>query len=400
MTEMNSEQAVIPLAQPKLPTTRDLLPYLERIDESGWYTNHGPLEEEFRRRVATEIGCGPDNIATASSATAALIATLQAVTKAAKPQQQKVIVPNLTFVATGLAVMQAGYVPVLAEVTGPDWQLDPTDIADYEDLESVAAVMPVGAFGTGVSQKPWQDFTTTTGIPVIIDLAAGWEPLTITPDRHFGPIPTVVSLHATKTFAAGEGGFVACGDEQLTEDIERWLNFGFHGSRLATVAGFNGKLSEYHCAVGLASLDDLPDSIRAFNDVAAVYEDVLADLAEDSLITAPAVASCYAMLKAPTHAVLDQWRQGFTDRSIETKAWYGQGLSGHPVFANAPHFGDVTVPALLGLPMSPRFTDQTAHRVANAAQEILESQKQRTGSAIQPETSSPPRREPDRTRND
>ena len=60
------------------------------------------------------------------------------------------------------------------------------------------------------------------------------------------------SLHATKGLATGEGGMVACTNAARIERIGQALNFGFSGSRESRSPSTNGKMSEYHAAVGLA----------------------------------------------------------------------------------------------------------------------------------------------------
>ena len=64
-----------------------------------------------------------------------------------------------------------------------------------------------------------------------------------------------MSFHATKAFATGEGGCVASTDTGVVEQVGQALNFGFAGSRDSATPSLNGKLSEYHAAVGLAELE-------------------------------------------------------------------------------------------------------------------------------------------------
>ena len=80
----------------------------------------------------------------------------------------------------------------------------------------------------------------------------------------------MLSLHATKVFGVGEGGLVLCRNAELIQRCGQVMNFGFLGSREAQVAGFNGKLSEYHAAIGLAALDPWP-GCGGFLATAAAY---------------------------------------------------------------------------------------------------------------------------------
>ena len=70
----------------------------------------------------------------------------------------------------------------------------------------VGAVMPVVPFGRPIDFDGWDRFRSRTGLPVVIDAAAGFDSVTPT------ETPAVVSLHATKVFGVGEGGFVLSDD--------------------------------------------------------------------------------------------------------------------------------------------------------------------------------------------
>jgi len=65
----------------------------------------------------------------------------------------------------------------------------------------------------------------------------------------------MISLHATKAFGVGEGGLVLSTSEQVIHRLRQVCNFGIWGSEEGQILGYNGKLSEYHAAVGLAALD-------------------------------------------------------------------------------------------------------------------------------------------------
>ncbi len=104
---------------------------------------------------------------------------------------------------------------------------------------------------------------------MVIDAAAGFDTVVAT------GTPTLVSLHATKVLGAGEGGFVLCDNRDLVVDIRRRMNFGFRGSREAVVPAINAKLSEYHAAVGHASLDEWHSARAEWLRVARRYRDAL-----------------------------------------------------------------------------------------------------------------------------
>src|SRR5207248_1956374 len=107
----------------------------------------------------------------------------------------------------------------------------------------VGAVMPVMPFGQPVDMPAWQAFQEETGIPVVIDAAAGFDRL------EPSGVPGVVSLHAAKLLGVGEGGFVISKSSELIDSIRHRVNHGFGGTREAKVEAVNARLSEYSAAI-------------------------------------------------------------------------------------------------------------------------------------------------------
>jgi dTDP-4-amino-4,6-dideoxygalactose transaminase len=142
------------------------------------------------------------------------------------------------------------------------------------------------------------------------------------------------------------------------------LNFGFLGTRECRGAGFNGKMSEYHAAVGLAALDMLDSTSAARLAVAATYRAhaATAGLA-DQLIAAPCIASNYALFAAATPAQAKRLRVALHTAGIDLRLWYGNGTHREPHFRGGPalpHTEDIAA-RLIGLPM---FEDLTVPEIA------------------------------------
>ena len=199
-------------------------------------------------RPADRSAIAPDGSSCAGNAPVGLTLALAA---AAEPGGL-CLMPSFTFVASAHAARAAGLMPCFVDVEPGSWALTPELArAALRRLGGrVAAVMPVAVFGAPPDPAAWDAFGAETGIPVVIDAAAAYD------GARVGRGATVVSLHASKILGVGEGGFVAAGDAALVQSVRHRSNFGFHGRRTAEVAGMNGKISEYACAVGLAAMDD------------------------------------------------------------------------------------------------------------------------------------------------
>ncbi len=365
----------IPVLRPQLPKAGALLPYLQRIDDHRIYSNFGPLATEFEQRLASLLGAPGRGVVAASSGTAALLAAVLAAAGRADPAWAYALIPSYTFVATAVAVQECGFVPWLADVSADDWMLDPDALA-RTDLSRVGVVIPVSAYGRPVPQAPWLRFRERTGIPVVIDGAAGLEAALAAPGRAIGAIPVMFSLHATKSLSSGEGGCVACTEPELLERIGQALNFGFHHSRDSRGPSTNGKLSEYHAAVGLADLDAWPAKQAAFARVHAAY-DAAFDAAGLSGRShgAPLICSSYRLLECRDLAEVNRVQDVLRAAAIDYRHWYGLGLRRQSWFADTPGHPlpvtDALAPRLLGLPMAPDLDALSVVRVVAAVAQAL-----------------------------
>ncbi len=324
----------IPVMRPRLPEAPELLPYLSRIDSSRVYSNFGPLTREFETRLAGHFGVNGNMLTTVANATIGLTLALLA-------QHVKAgtlcVVPAWTFVASAQAAVAAGLVPHFVDVDRDTWALEPEmmDGIIASAPGEVGAVMPVMPFGRRLNFGGWDAFQARTGVPVVIDAAAGFDALTAT------NTPAVMSLHATKAFGIGEGAFVLATDRAIVKAVRTRANFGFDGQRDATVHAINGKLSEYHAAVGHAALDEWPRARSEWFTVAGLYRDHLEcrrarlqDGFGQSWISSVCVIELADQDVASVEARLRR-------AGIETRYWWSDGAHAHQ---STRHFSRTAVP--------------------------------------------------------
>jgi dTDP-4-amino-4,6-dideoxygalactose transaminase len=361
----------VPVLRPQLADADRLLPYLRQIDTARIYTNWGPLASELERRLAGHFGLGENGVVSASSGTAALVGAILGSAGRARPDRPIALIPAFTFVATAIAVEQCGYQPYLVDVSADTWLLDVDQLVGHPSLNRTGLVVAVAAFGRPVAQEACSAFRRRTGIPVVIDAGASFEAVSADPNRYIGDVPAAMSFHATKSFATGEGGCVVATDAQLSTLVTRALNFGFFADRVCRSASTNGKMSEYHAAVGLAELDDWPRKHAALLAVADRYRARLdsAGLAA-RFLGAPAVAGCYALFRCADAREATRVQRSLTRSNIEFRLWYGGGLLEQPHFHDVPHDSlSVTermAPLIIGLPVAADLTETALERVVTA----------------------------------
>ena len=366
-------KSAIPVMRPQLPTADQLLPYLRRIDEARYYSNHGALLREFERRMSGHFGVGEAQLAVVSNGTTALSAAL--VASGAKPGK-RCLLPAWTFVASAAAVWAANLTPYFVDVAQQTWMLDPERIKRRSDLADVGAVMVVSPFGAPVDTSAWDLFTAETGIPVIIDGAAAFDTVATIREARPGRSPIMISLHATKSFGTGEGSIILSTDEMLVHRLRQICNFGVWGAPEGQILGYNGKLSEYHAAIGLAMLDQWSDRRAKFATLTAKYVRSVGSIPNVRLSPnyGSGWISCYCNVEVDgsEQTIIERLQS----RGIETRRWWQSGVHMQRAYRDLPRdpvpITDELAKRVFGLPFFHDLTDEQLATVSNGLKDAVE----------------------------
>lgn len=354
------DELVIPVARPLLPRAAAIRPYLERIDAARIYSNFGPLARELEARLAGHFGLTPDCAVSAANGTLGLAATLSAL---ALSDSGVCLLPSWTFCASAHAVIAAGLTPHFQDVDLASWRLTP-ELAQQalREVANVRAVMPVAPFGAPVDGMAWQEFTKRTGIPVVIDAAAAFA------GQQIGDAPVVISLHATKSLGAGEGAIVLARNPELIAEVTRRLNFGFYGVRSASVAAFNGKMSEYSAAVGLAAFDAWTETRASWAQLLVRYDQALDSKRVPRTRPVNSGIASTLVRSFPTDA--KRLSSRLAEAGIGSLRWYGGGCHAEPGFSGYPRgplpVTEALAASCLGLPFFLDLEEQDIDWIATA----------------------------------
>jgi dTDP-4-amino-4,6-dideoxygalactose transaminase len=356
------------IAQPELPKAEALLPYLRQIDDSRWYSNFGPLVTAFEAGLASRFD-RKTQIVTCANATQGLTLCLRALQL---PPGSLCALPAYTFVATAHAVMAAGLTPYFLDVDPDTWTLQPQTVRQALAGASapIGAVILVAPFGLMPDLAPWLALREEAGIQVVLDAAAAFD------DLHAAPLPTVVSLHATKVLGIGEGGFVATDDHDFARRVRQLTTFGFNGSRESLIAATNSKISEYAAAIGLAALDAWPHNrlrwLRAAQSMRAAMIHLPQVVFQPGWGLDWATSVCCVQLPEGSAGTVEGKLNAL---GVQTRRWWGLGCQASPAFTDCPR-GDLDQTnrlggSVVGLPFSIDLDNDQISRVATALAESL-----------------------------
>jgi perosamine synthetase len=268
---VSSEQ--IPLAKPVLGEEEEHA--VIEVLRSG-QLSLGPRLEEFERRFAARLGA--PCASAVSSGTAGLHLALRAV---GVQDGDEVITSPFSFVASANAALYERARPVFADIDPLTLNLDP-QAAAAAVTPRTRALLPVHIFGYPADMDAFEALAVREGLGVVEDACEALG-ARHSDGRVLGARgnPAVFGFYANKQLTTGEGGMVALGDAAMKERIDSERNQGrapdmgwLDHDRL----GFNYRLSDVACALGLAQLERLEEMLAGRARVAGLYREALADV--------------------------------------------------------------------------------------------------------------------------
>jgi len=237
---------------------------------TGQLTMGGKVEE-LERLLADTVGTA--HAAAVSSGTAALHVALLAL---GVGPGDEVIVPAYTFPATANAVRLCGGTPVLVDVD-PDTFLADIGAIAAAVTERTKAVIAVHLFGRPLE---WEALQTAVPqeIPLVEDAAGALGArYRGTPCGALGVL-ACFSFHPRKIVTTGEGGAITTDEEKLDASIRALRHHGWAAPGDMPQPGFNYRLPDLLCALGIPQLARLEDLLRARERVAGWYTERLESL--------------------------------------------------------------------------------------------------------------------------
>jgi dTDP-4-amino-4,6-dideoxygalactose transaminase len=228
----------------------------------------GPKVEEFEGAIASAVGTA--HAAAVSSGTAALHLALLALEIGSGDE---VIVPAYTFPATANVVELCGAHAVLVDVDPDTFDIDPAAVAAAVTPRT-RAVMAVHLFGRPVD---WEALQTAVPQEVaLIEDAAGALGARYrgTPCGALG-VAACLSFHPRKIVTTGEGGAVTTDEAALDAAVRRFRHHGWATLGDMPAPGFNYRIPDLLCAIGIPQLARLEELLGARERVARWYAERL-----------------------------------------------------------------------------------------------------------------------------
>lgn len=344
----------------------DLLEAYQRVVAGGRFIR-GPEVEAFEAEFAAY--CGAGHCVGVGNGLDALTLILRAYDIG---PGDEVIVPAHTFIATWLAVSQAGATPSPVEPDINTCNIDPT-LIEAAISPRTRAIMPVHLYGQPADMDAVLEIAGQHGLKVIEDAAqahgAHYK------GRRCGSLGDAAgfSFYPGKNLGAlGDGGAVVTDDPDIAARVRRIANYGSGRKYEHRESGVNSRLDEIQAAflrVKLRHLDEW-NARRAAN--AATYRDLLSEISDLTLPSVPQWADPVWHLYVVRHPQRDRLAAALARREIGTLIHYpvpphlsGAYGAGGWVRRDLPT-SERLANEVLSLPMGPHATASDILRTAEA----------------------------------
>lgn len=362
----------IPLAQPVIGAREEEL--VLDVLRSG-RLSLGPRLAEFEQAFARRVGA--EYASAVSSGTAALHLALRAV---GVGEGHEVVTSPFSFVASANVVVYERARPVFADIDPVTLNLDP-QAAAAAITDRTAALLPVHIFGYPADLPAFERL----GLPIVEDgceaLGAAYADGRAVGGRGH---PTAIAFYANKQLTTGEGGMLTTASAAIKQQVDSERNQGrapnlqwLDHDRL----GFNYRLTDVACALGLAQLEHLDEMLTGRSRVAALYGQALAGIDELTLPCPDADGNQRGwfvyVVQLPRRVERDSVMRALGEQGIPSKPYFP---AVHLMSFYRERFGyrqgqfpvceDVAARSI-ALPFFPQMTESQVARVGEALAAVL-----------------------------
>lgn len=381
------------------PVRQTLLPYgRQAIDDDDInavvdilrsnYLTTGPKVQEFEQAFA-EATSSREAVAV-SSGTAALHSAVHALDIG---PGDEVIVPTITFAASANCVAFQGGTPVFADVDPQTLLLDPAQV-ERLITPNTKAIIAVDYTGHPCDYTELRALANQHQLALLDDachaLGGSYQ------GRSVGTLADLntFSLHPVKHITTGEGGVVTTDDSELAAKMRVFRTHGIttdHQQRAArgswfyemTMLGYNYRLSDIHCALGISQLRKLPKWIARRQAIACQYDSDFRDMpAVQPLAVREEIEHAYhlyivrldlAQLREPRELIFQALRaEGIGVNvhyiPVHLHPYYQQNFGTRP--GQCP-IAEAAYEEIISLPMFPKMTDADVADVLTAMHKVI-----------------------------
>jgi UDP-4-amino-4,6-dideoxy-N-acetyl-beta-L-altrosamine transaminase len=348
------------------------------------YLTTGPKIEEFEKAVCSYVGA--KNGVAVSSGTAALQCSMYALGIC---PGDEVIVPPMTFAATANCVCLMGATPVFVDVEPGTLLIDPKEV-EARITPRTKAIIGVDYAGQPCDWDSLRVLANKHGLALIADschaIGAEYKGHKVATLADM----TIFSFHPVKHITTGEGGMIVTDDKDYSDKMRIFRSHGITtdvSTREKTGAwfyemvdlGYNYRISDIQCALGLSQLEKLPEWIKQRQNIAKMYDQFFAENNLSSPLTVRPDRTHVYHLYVVQMKNRDKVFSDLREQGIGVNVHYVP-VHLHPYYQKKFGYGKGLCPVaekayeqLITLPLYPGMTNKDVKMVERVIKDILMS---------------------------
>jgi perosamine synthetase len=365
-----------PPVHPRIPVAAPVLDgreieYVLECMSTTWISSAGKYIGAFENAFAEF--CGAKHAIATNNGTTALHLALVAL---GVQQDDEVIIPSLTYIASANTVRYCNATPIFVDNDAATFNMDPKNVS-AKISPRTKGIMPVHLYGHPVDLDPIYDLAKEHGLFVLEDAAeavgARYK------ERRIGGHGSCAtfSFFGNKIITTGEGGMVTTDDDELAARLRLFRGQGMDPQRRYwfPVIGYNYRITNIAAAIGLAQLERVDHHLQKRKDIASGYAKRLASLSDRIVLPVTETWAEHAfwmytiMLRDCVRKSRDEVMRELDTMGIETRPVF------HPLHTLPPYFsvgtGHYPNAELCGsrginLPTHGRLTENDMDRIVEA----------------------------------
>lgn len=355
--------------------------YVKQCLDTAWVSSVGAYVNQFEEMLASYTGCRYA-VATSSGTTALHISLLLAGVK----QDDYVIVPNITFVASLNSIAYTGASPLLIDIDEKTWQMDLSLLEDFLENNTttennqciyltnkrvIRAIMPVHVLGNMVDMVKLQAIAEKFHLTIVEDATEALG--TYYNGKHSGSFGAMgcFSFNGNKIITTGGGGMIVTDNEELAKKAKHITTqaksdpFEYKHDEI----GYNYRLVNILAAIGVAQMEQLDRFIERKKEIDSVYRQGLNGLGDIAfqLVEERVDPNCwlFTFKSKKQKQILDELnRKGFQSRPF----WVP--MNQLPMFRNELYISkndisNIIYGECLSIPCSTNISDKELEDVIN-----------------------------------
>jgi dTDP-4-amino-4,6-dideoxygalactose transaminase len=348
------------------------------VISSGWYLNGAKLttfEQEFAEY------CGVEHCVGVANGMDALTLTLLAWLELGLLKKgDEILVPANTYIASVLAITQAGLSPVLVDPS-PTTHLVTAPLFEQAITEKTMALLPVHLYGQACDTSKIGDLAKNHALLVLEDCAQAHGARFHEPRVGSTGNAGAFSFYPGKNLGAlGDGGAVTTNNTELAEVVRKIANYGSRERYVHDVKGRNSRLDEIQAAMLSVKLRHLDEETTRRREIASRYSIEIFN-PEIQLPTQPASSSSHVwhlyVIQTSQRTAL---QRHLDELGISTLAHYATPPHKQKAY---PEFAQLCLPIaeqlaqrVLSLPISPAMTDDEIKQVIDGCNRFVSQEIQ------------------------